>query len=181
METNQNETGFKYLKLINPVKLNPSFDELAAVRLEDNFALPFSYCDFASNFGYGLLCELFYIFVPGSHCDNLADESAGLKELIAEWVEEDLIDEYWHDTTPELVKNLIPFGTSKNGNTLAWNPNEKTAPDEYQIYVFSAKMVGVRRATPNLYEFVESCADERGKDFMGSGFQPLPLTFNSNG
>ena len=168
---------FQRLQLIKPVKEVLSFKDVKNVQLESGFQLPISYCDFAATFGFGILCDFFYIFIPDHKVENLKDRSKQLKEVINESLEDEIIDEFYDEATPELVSRLIPFAISKNGDTLAWNPDELVISNENVIYTLSPKMLGVRRGADTLYEFIESCLDERIKKMMGLSFEPLPPTF----
>jgi hypothetical protein len=172
-----NSDVFQKLQIIKPVTKVENLQQLKTVRLENEFQLPDSYCNFAANFGFGILCDLFYIFIPAHTEENLFDRSQDLKMLIHDTLEAGMVEEFYHETTPDSVRKLIPFGISKNGDTLAWNPDESVFTDENVIYSLSPKMVGVRRCADTLYDFIEGCLDKRIKKMMGVGFNPLPPTF----
>lgn len=172
-----NSKIFQRLQLVKPAAKTASFEYLKTLRLPNEFCLPDSYCDFASTFGFGILCDFFYIFTPDHKVENLKDRSEQLKELINESLEDDIIDEFYDETTPEMVSRLVPFAISIDGDTLAWNPDESVISNENVIYTLSPKMLGVRRGADTLYEFIESCFDDRIKKMMGLSFEPLPPIF----
>jgi hypothetical protein len=172
-----NDSGFFRLEFTGPPTVTSDAVTLNAVRLREGFELPPSYREFATHLGYGLLCNLFIVYIPmGKHGDSLEIRSRELTAMLKESMDEDLF-EYEPDGAPELVERLIPFGISENGHTLTWDPDECDSTGECQIYVIGAKTLDVRRAAPNLANFVDRCLDSRVKAMIGSGYQPLPPTF----
>ena len=169
-------TKFPPLEITRQPVITASPDVLDAVELRDGFKLPQSYRDFAQHFGYGLLCNLFIIYIPKEGGDDLIKRNATLTKVIREGVENDYFD-YEPDGTPELALALIPFGISENGDILAWNPNESSGPDEYFIYLIGYKLGSIKRAAPNLYVFVESCLDNSIAKLIGAATQLIRPTF----
>ena len=171
------------LQLLGPPSVTARDEALSAVRLGNDFRLPASYRDFARNFGYGLLCDMFYIYIPKAGGDDLVQRSNTLSEVLLDGVagEYKEFTEYEPDGSPELFKRLIPFGTTKNGAIIAWDRDEKTSPDEYMIYVVASKLLACRRAAPDLYDFISRCLDYRVRDLLGQGASPLPATFKPIG
>jgi hypothetical protein len=171
-----NGTRFRSLSLTKPPVVTASLDVLSSIELREGFRLPPSYCDFAQNFGYGLLCNFFIIYIPKDGGDDLTKRSATLTKGIREGIENNYI-EYEPDGTPELVQALIPFGISENGDILAWNPDESSEPDEYFIFIIGYKLGYVKRAAPNLYAFVESCLDKSISKLIGGAVELMRPTF----
>ncbi len=168
---------FPKLKITRPPIVTASASALESIRLQEDFQLPASYCEFAQKFGYGLLCNLFIIYIPMAEEDPLPERSAALKSVIYEGVEEELF-EYDPDGSPELVQCLIPFGISENGEILAWNPDEPTAPNEYAIYLIGARLYTVIRCATDLYDFVAMCLDgNRGYAIFDDSFDLIEATF----
>lgn len=178
MEPEPSKTNsFPPLTLTRPPTLTASADELASVDLRSGFQLPASYRDFAKTFGYGLLCNLFLIYIPMGNEDSLPKRSAGMTKVNLDSVENDWFY-YKPDGSPELVRRLIPFGTSENGNFLAWDPAEPTGANEYAIYLLGARAYGVQRAASDLYEFIKILLDEhRGRALLGNAYTVIRPTF----
>ena len=82
---------------------------------------PPSYVSFVRQYGYGLSCGLFIIYIPmGDYPDSFFVRS---REIISTY--QDVLDnkeELWFDVAPDLeyskLKDLIPFGVSENGDYL---------------------------------------------------------------
>jgi hypothetical protein len=168
---------FPHLELTSSPVLIADPSELEALQLAEGFQLPPSYRDFATRFGYGLLCDLLIIYIPmEGEGDSLRVRHQELRETMEQTLEDGLF-EFEPDGSPELVSRLLPFGISENGHTLAWDPTERTGSGECMIYVIGSKFLAVRRATPDLYSFIEHCLDERVRKMLGSGYAPLPARF----
>lgn len=168
---------FPKLSFSHPPTVTAIPHKLKQTFLQPNFRLPPSYCDFAQQCGYGLLCNLLIVYIPMPGCDGLAERNAVLTHVIHEGVANGWF-EYEPDGSPELVRRLIPFGISENGHILAWNPHEQTNKNEHYIYTIGSKLLAVRRAAPDLFSLVEMCLDERVRGILGSGYTPLPPTFH---
>lgn len=163
---------FPELQLASAVTVTAAKEQLDSVALTGGFSLPDSYRDFAMRFGYGVLCEMFIIYIPmGDYGDSVTVRCLALKRMFAETVAEDIF-EYEPDGSPELVARLVPFGISENGHTLAWDPDSK-GKRESVIYAVAPKCLAVRKAAPDLYTFLEKCLDVRVKEMLGRGYEPL--------
>lgn len=170
-------TRFPSLELSRPPEVVATQDDLASLELKPGFRLPPSYCDFAVHFGYGELCKILIVYIPiPDWGDDLSERHAVLTSVIAEGVAEEYF-EYEPDGSPELVNRLVPFGISIDGHILTWDPEDKTARDEYRIYVLGPKLLAVRRAATDLYDFLEKCLDDRVAAMLGSSYEPLHATF----
>lgn len=171
------EDGFAQIEVLGTPEVTADDSRLKAVDLGPGFELPESYRAFAREMGYGLLCDLFIIYIPmEGKGDSLEVRSKALQAVIAETIADDLF-EYEPDGSLELAQRLIPFGISENGHTLAWDPDETTGPGEHPIYAIGSKFLAVNRAAPDLFSFVERCQDDRVKSILGPGYKPLPSRF----
>jgi hypothetical protein len=121
---------FPSLRFTRPPVVTACLDVLTSTELREGVRLPQSYCDFAQSFGYGLLCNLFIIFIPKEGGDDLTKRSSTLTKVLQDGVENDYFG-YRPDGSAELVQALIPFGISENGHILAWNSNERSEDNEY--------------------------------------------------
>src|SRR5262249_29149445 len=151
-------TRFPSLRLTRPPVVTASLDVLTSTELREGVRLPQSYCDFAQSFGYGLLCNLFIIFIPKEGGDDLTTRSSTLAKVIQDGVLNDYF-ESGPDGTVELMQALTPFGISENGHILAWNSTERSEDNDYYIHLIGYKLGYVKRAAPNLYALVERCID----------------------
>jgi hypothetical protein len=171
------ETSFALLTLTKAPTVTANLEGLRSVELRCGFKLPQSYCDFALKFGYGLLCNLFIIYVPKKdHGDDLVKRTVILSKVIRDGVENNSL-EYEPNGTAELALCLIPFGISENGHILAWNPNESSVSNEHFIYIIGYKLGYIKRAAPDLYSFVESCLDNSISKLIGGSAQLIRPTF----
>jgi hypothetical protein len=163
---------------VTGVPATASADILESTKLPGGFDLPASYRDFAQTFGYGRLGDLLFIYMPleTKFCNLLLGRNNDLRDLMQEGLRDDLW-EFGPDGSPELVSRLSAFGISENGHILTWDIGEKTGPNEYAIYAIASKLLAIRRAADNLYEFVAKLLDQRVKSVLGSGYEPLPATF----
>jgi len=167
---------FPTLKLLDGEITQSDPEALDKVRLSGRFRLPKSYRDFATQFGYGKLCSIVLIYIPMEGEDSLLVRRDTLREVFVDGLAENLW-EFDPDGSPALVKRLEPFGISENGHIFAWDPAEQTEADEFAIYAVGSKLLAIRRAADNLYDFVAGCLDDRVKTMLGSGYKPLPATF----
>lgn len=152
-------------------------DTLKKVKLLPKFVLPQSYCDFVTQFGYGLLSNLLIIYVPmPGFGDDLSQRSKALMRVIKESIADDLF-EYKPHGNRKLAERLVPFGISENGHILAWDPADNTAKDEYQLYAIGSKCLAIRKAGENLYSLIEQIQDKRVKKILGEGYEPLEPNF----
>jgi hypothetical protein len=134
--------------------------ELDRVCLREGFRLPDSYREFARTFGYGKLCDMYFVFIPIRGEESLSVRSEVLSDLLQQGLDEQLIDFRPHGS-PELVARLVPFGNSDSGDILAWDPEDRPAPGEYAIYLIKPRFAGIVRAANDLYEFVAKCKEGR--------------------
>ncbi|OCG56726.1 hypothetical protein A9G36_02520 [Gilliamella sp. Choc6-1] len=143
------------LKLINSFKEPVDRDFLDNYIFGNNREFPNSYKDFAINYGYGLLCNLFLIYIPmENYCDSWQNQFKFMKQLFSEY-----IDNEWYLTLdPDgdivLMRDAVPFAKSENGEFLFWNINSKSKNNEFDIYITDFKGLGVVKIAETLDEFV---------------------------
>ncbi|MBU2946286.1 SMI1/KNR4 family protein [Zobellia uliginosa] len=141
---------------------------------------PKSYIDFVENFGYGLSCNLFIIYIPmESYPDSFFIRS---KEIIGTY--QDVLDnenELWFDMEPDLsykkLRDLIPFAMSENGHYLFWDI-ESESSEEFDIYITDFKGLGFTKAGRNLYDFFEKITSKnKFKEVLPFSENSLPNIF----
>lgn len=160
-----------------PVEL----EELLAFRFEDGSPFPASYIAFARQYGFGVTCGQFLIYVPmGGHCDSFLSQSRAIRGTYSDVLSGP--DAVWFPLEPDVdfekLKRLIPFAGSENGNYLFWEP-ERTTPDEMDIYITDFRGLGFVKAASNLYELVEKMtSNERFREVFPLFYsEALPATF----
>lgn len=160
-----------------------SLEELHAFRIEDGTSFPASYIRFAEQYGFGVTCGQFLIYMPmGNHCDSISKRSRAIRSTY-----EDVLgnpNNVWFPLEPDMhfekLKRLIPFAGSENGYYLFWD-TQRSAPDEMDIYITDFRGLGFIRAAGNLYELIEKMTSlERFKEvFPLFRSEELPATFRS--
>lgn len=142
-------------------------EELLSFRFEDGTSFPKSYVDFATQYGYGLTCGQFLIYMPiENHCDSFINQSCAIKNTYNDTLGNP--QDVWFDLEPDVdfekLKRLIPFAGSENGYYLFWDSN-RTHADEMDIYITDFRGLGFVKAAANLYEFIEKItSSERYKE-----------------
>jgi hypothetical protein len=152
----------------------------AARRPPAPFAFPESYRRFATQFGYGVLCNFLVVYVPQVGDDSFQQRYCDLVDVLRIGVDERLFS-YEPDGSEALVRRLVPFCSSENGDTLAWDPLEQPSAAEYAIYLVRTRYDGVKRLCSSFDELVEICLDEgRARESFGAAsallrpeFQPM--------
>ena len=121
-------------------------------------ALPESYREFARRYGYGLTAGLFTIYVPvdsaGAQWNtDIVGQSSELRRELDE-----SLDEAWEYFGPEgsleIVRRLVPFAGSENGDIIAWDPRDATSADELRIYRVGPRKSYVKRFGEDLGEML---------------------------
>jgi hypothetical protein len=158
-----------------------ALEELLAFRFEDGTGFPASYIEFAKQYGYGVTCDQFLIYVPlGDYCDSFKNQSRAIRGTYSDVLGS--AEDVWFDLAPDVdfekLKRLIPFAGSENGNYLFWDPARKT-PDEMDIYITDFRGLGFVKAAANLQELIEKMTSaERYKEVSPLFYkEPLPATF----
>lgn len=156
-------------------------EELQAFRFGDGSPFPASYVRFAKQYGYGVTCGEFLIYVPmGDYCDSFTVQSAAIKATYADALESP--DKVWFPLEPDAdfdkLRRLIPFSRSENGYYLFWDAKRRE-PDEMDIYITDFKGLGFIKAAANLYELLDKMTNpDRFKEvFPLFAREPLPATF----
>ena len=141
---------------------------------------PQSYINFVENYGYGLSCDLFIIYVPmENYPDSFFIRS---QEIIGTYQDVlDNEDELWFDMEPDLsykkLKDLIPFAMSENGHYLFWDIESENS-EEFDIYITDFKGLGFTKTGKNLYDFFEKLTSKnKFKEILPFTESSLPATF----
>ena len=118
------------LKISLSEKTSANTDELTSFRFADGSAFPVSYVDFAQQFGYGITCGEFIVYIPrGDYCDSFLNQSKAIKNTYCDVLEKP--DDVWFPLEPdadfEILRRLIPFAKSENGYYLFWD-SERSVP-----------------------------------------------------
>lgn len=157
-------------------------NELLSFRFKDGTSFPASYVDFATQYGYGLTCGQFliYVWTDTSFCDSFPNQSLAIQSTYSDVLNN--ADDVWFDLKPdadfEKLKRFIPFARSENGYYLFWDP-VRNRPDEMDIYITDFNGLGFVRAASDLYELFEKMTSpDRFKEVFPLFVQEaLPATF----
>lgn len=126
-------------------------------RFSNGRGLPLSYREFAKKYGYGLLCNLFLIYVPlRKYCDSWSNQTKILKHTFNEFISNNWYLTLKPDGDETLIKNAVPFGKSENGDFLFWNILSEPQRDEFEIYITDFGGMGVLKIADSIDEFIES-------------------------
>jgi hypothetical protein len=146
---------FEQISIIGNPENIPSEKDINLAEKLVGFQLPNSYKQFVSQFGTGLLCGLFNIFVPGVKNENinLVDQSKKSHSRLMKGIEHG----FWKYAEPkadtEWLKTLKIFGSSDNGDMLSWDV-QKIINGEYLIYFLDNEQECVFLAADTLDDFV---------------------------
>ncbi|HET7414660.1 MAG TPA: SMI1/KNR4 family protein, partial [Arthrobacter sp.] len=169
---------FDVIQILNPDALRP----LKSLSLPDepilgNKRLPPSYETFMRRFGYGRLFGLLIVFPAENACpDSLAKQGEKVRGFILEALAEEYL-EFEPDGSESMARSLYPFAMSENGEYFAWDTGS-AENGEYPIYCIGSRMAGITYAASDMYELVNVLGSEQVKSVMGSGYAPLPATFD---
>jgi len=175
----------KNLVIKGHITKTPNDDDLQLVEQKLQFLLPPSYKNFVKQYGEGLLCGLFLIYVPNSEDENidLFKKYAFEKNIIKEHIESG----YWNNfiESQELSKqwflSLEPFGSSENGDILCWDTAKRDQSGEYPIYLLDNEQSTAPLVAHSMDEFVEGfCINQKIDEIypIGHGQKwDLPNTF----
>lgn len=172
----------KYNLQVLSEQIEPAgIEELQSFRFGDGSSFPTSYAVFAKQYGYGVTCGEFLIYVPmGDYCDSFTIQSGAIKATYGDVLESP--DKVWFPLEPDadhaLLRRLIPFSRSENGKYLFWDTKRST-PDEMDIYITDFNGLGFIKAAANLYELLDKMTNpDRFKEvFPLFVREPLPATF----
>ena len=172
----------KYILNTSPEEKTPANEvELNSFRFNDGSAFPVSYIEFAQQFGYGITCGEFMIYVPmGDYCDSFSNQNKAIKSTYSDVLKNP--DDVWFPLEPdadfETLSRLIPFGKSENGYYLFWD-SKRSSPNEMDIYITDFRGLGFVKAAGNLYELIAKMTNsEHFKEvFPRFRQEELPATF----
>jgi hypothetical protein len=158
-----------------------NLDEMLSYRFGDGTSFPTSYIEFARQYGFGLTCGEFLIYIPmGGYCDSFFSQSCAIKGTYSDVLGNP--NDVWFDIEPDVdferLKRLIPFASSDNGNYLFWD-SARTVPNEMDIYITDFRGLGFVKAASSLYELIEKMTDPKQfKEVFPLFYQEeLPATF----
>ena len=144
---------------------------------------PASYVQFAEQFGYGLACNSFIVYIPmGDHGDSWEVQNPIFKERfldVLEWGDPEELKEdiLYPDGSIELLQRAEPFAKSEQGEYLFWDI-ESGNGDEFDIYITDFKGLGFTRAAASLFGFFEKITSASTyKDLLPFNQAPLPAEF----
>ena len=117
-----------------PIGYTSGRDYLAALRLDDGFALPESFQRFAAELGYGVLLGDLVVDVPFERnpgcCPALTATLAGTRAALLSSIE------FVEPDEQPLYRRLLPFGRAGYGPQLCWDPQLSTGSGgEVAVYV----------------------------------------------
>lgn len=148
---------------------------------ENGRKLPKSYVDFVEQYGYGLSCGLFIIYIPmDKYPDSLFVRSKGIIGTYQDVLDDE--EKLWFDIKPDLsykqLKDLIPFSMSENGHYLFWDINSQKETNEFDIYISDFRGIGFVKVAKNLYDFFRDVTSESNfKKVLPFTSSPLTNTF----
>jgi len=163
-----------------PIAL-PTDEALDAAGAALGTALPPSYRAFVKRYGFGLSAGLFMIYVPAppgytGRSQNLVDTSRVLSRELREALAHGWI-RFEPDGSEEIVRRLIPFAYSENGDRLAWDPADPTGEGEFAIYAIGEGYDPITRAAPHLVGFFEKALAPGMGGILGRANFTLEPTF----
>jgi hypothetical protein len=175
-------TELPELQVTGPLRDVPSDAQLDAAAERLGLPLPPSYRAFARRYGNGLTGNLFMIYVPMDKqgfdwSTDLVDRSLDMKDEVAESIAAKIIN-YRPSGSPELAARLVPFGSSENGDILAWDPAQASSNDgELWIHVIGARMGSVWRSAPDLADFLVRMSEPNTGQVLQRATFECPPTF----
>ena len=137
----------------NPVEFgNKNF--LESFQFSNNIPFPGSYKEFVKKFGYGITLGQIFIYIP---MDNYGDSWNIRTEEIKQTYYNDIVNNnIWFDLEPdgniEILKRLVPFSATENGDYLFWDLEDITG-NEFTIYTTDFR-TGFRKAGNTLFEIL---------------------------
>jgi hypothetical protein len=171
-----------FAQLKKPAAITPADSAyLRAHTLADGGGFPPSYIAFATQLGWGRLCNLLLVYVPlGQYPDSWQVQSPRIKQFMDDFYEEMEHDPFLlePDGYEGIEQYLLPFAMSENGEYLAWDTTRRAPDGELTIYVIANRMAGIRYGAENLHQFVENCTNDAAvKTMFGPGYNALPAVF----
>ncbi|SDF14066.1 hypothetical protein SAMN05216464_11393 [Mucilaginibacter pineti] len=155
---------------------------IAAFRLPDGNLLPPSYLQFCRELGYGLLCNLFMIYIPmadADHPDSFQLQSAAMRLLFEQYLNPPL---FAITDTPDgvaLISAAVPFAATENGEFLFWDTRNRLPNGEYPVY-FTGFNNGIIHTGNSLTELILNVTTQVGvKPVLPFYLKPLDAVFES--
>jgi hypothetical protein len=177
------------LRILNNQITKVDLQFLENFQFSNGRKFPKSYREFAKKYGYGLLCDLFIIYVPlGDYCDSWINQTSVLKETFHDFISNDWYLTLEPDGDESLILDAVPFGKSENGEFLFWNISSEPQKDEFDIYITDFGGIGVIKIAESMSEFINKITnlnlDSRINEFVNHSlpqtFLPLPIIQHNN-
>ena len=156
--------GFR-IQILNKPEIEKVDQEfLMNFKFSNQLPFPESYLRFANTFGYGLLMDLFIVYVPmGNFADSWHNRSFEIRNT---YITDVIKNDIWFDLAPdgsiELLKRLVPFAISENGHYLFWDI-DNGAENEFDIYLTDFRSTGFIKVADSIYDLINKLTSE--KDF----------------
>ena len=102
----------------------------------------------------GLVFDFFIIWGPDPSPEiNILNQAKVQRELIEEHIKMGL----WSKEKHDLLRRLIPFGTSENGDVLAWDSDSSNDDKEMDIYLLDNEQSDVVLIGSSIQDFLRNC------------------------
>jgi SMI1/KNR4 family protein SUKH-1 len=149
--------SLKEVKPSKPVVGKPGLRELAEAEAALGDPLPPSYRAFCMEIGPCIILDFIRIYAPCA--DN---DSADLVKNAMDWKQysdKDMEKYSWPAGVPKYsfpVNELIVFADTMEGDNFGFYTKEKTAGDEYPIYMISSEEMKVYKVADSFPDFIEN-------------------------
>jgi hypothetical protein len=176
---------YESLTILNDGFTQPDEQFLRHYKFSDGLGFPKSYIDFSIKYGWGRLCGLFLVYIPlvnSVYPDSWQIQHLRIRNFMTDFYskcsDEEDKELYEPDASLSLAMSAIPFAMGENGEYLVWDIRNRSKDSEFPIFVINSRFSGIRYAGNNLFEFIYNCTNlPQVKNTLGSGYKPLPLTF----
>lgn len=169
------------LRVNGMVSCRPTETELRATETELGRALPATYREFASAYGFGRSLGLFLFYVPCEPPVGAAwQETLGGRahDLLKELAERRRVEDPAGDASD--LSSLLPFGVSENGDIIAW-ATDREADGEWAVVIVPPRSSRPRVVAGSFAELLQRALEPNtggvllGAEFsLEPSFEPLP-------
>lgn len=149
--------------------------------IDNMMFFPKSYETYSKELGYGLLCNLFIIYLPWAgeynlHPDSWFVQNIEMKDLFQYYLDVEL--SIFDENDKKLLEFAEPFAKSENGEFLFWDKRVVLENNEMPIY-FTDFASGIFYVGSTIYELITIVTGEEYKNVLKFYTKQLPLTFES--
>lgn len=160
----------------------PTAEAFSSTEEALGIALPPSYRAFTTEYGFGLTLGLFIIYAPVAasetrKSENVVSSARTLARENREAIAHRFLRNYAPDGYEEIVRRLVPFGYSENGDRILWDPADKNEEGALAVYVIGSGYSPVRRAGQDLGEFLTRALQPGIGGLLGNATFTLRPTF----